>query len=251
MFFCAASIAEQITINWLNTDGTTNRTTSCTIGGDVILPYTPTKYGYTFQGWRANYIPIKYLESTGTQWIDTGYIPKYETKMEIQFVITQLQTRLGNASCPICGRSGFNYKNFGFFTPVNGVNTEMVFFANTSYTFNFGVLGKLITGIIDLPNGYIELSYDDVIYNKYLNMPLETYAYSLYLFQCNFAGVAGDSDAHIQIRSVRLKENDALVHDFIPVLDKDGTPCMYDRVEGKFCYNQGTGQFIAGPVIGE
>ena len=30
-----------------------------------------------------------------------------------------------------------------------------------------------------------------------------------------------------------------------------GTPCLYDKVERKFYYNAGTGQFIAGPVIGE
>ena len=34
-----------------------------------------------------------------------------------------------------------------------------------------------------------------------------------------------------------------------PVLDKNGTPCMYDNVTDQFFYNAGTGQFIAGPVI--
>ena len=46
-----------------------------------------------------------------------------------------------------------------------------------------------------------------------------------------------------------LYDNDVLVRDFIPVLDSNGTPCMLDKVEGKFYYNQGTGQFIAGPAI--
>ncbi len=36
---------------------------------------------------------------------------------------------------------------------------------------------------------------------------------------------------------------------FIPILDINGTPCMYDKVEDKFYYNAGTGQFIAGPAI--
>ena len=36
-----------------------------------------------------------------------------------------------------------------------------------------------------------------------------------------------------------------------PVLDKNGIPCMYDKVTDQFFYNQGTGQFIAGPVVTE
>ena len=54
-----------------------------------------------------------------------------------------------------------------------------------------------------------------------------------------------------KIYSCKLYDNDVLVRDFIPVLDKDGTPCMYDKVEKKFYYNAGTGQFIAGPMIEE
>ena len=46
-------------------------------------------------------------------------------------------------------------------------------------------------------------------------------------------------------------KNNVLVRDFIPVLDANGTPCMFDKVEGKFYYNQGTGNFIAGPILDE
>jgi hypothetical protein len=36
--------------------------------------------------------------------------------------------------------------------------------------------------------------------------------------------------------------------DLIPVIDKDGVACMYDKVSGEFFYNQGTGDFIAGNI---
>ena len=69
----------------------------------------------------------------------------------------------------------------------------------------------------------------------------------MYLFKCN-----GNSP-YVSIRIYRwiYESNGIKIRDFIPVLDKNGTPCMYDRVEKKFYYNQGTGQFIAGPVISE
>ena len=55
----------------------------------------------------------------------------------------------------------------------------------------------------------------------------------------------------IKIYYFKIYDNDVLVRDFIPVLDNYGTPCMYDKVERKFYYNAGTGDFIAGPIIGE
>ena len=85
IFMCTIARSDEITINWLNTDKTIDHTTTCTIGGDVILPQTPYKYGYTFNGWGANYIPIEYLESTGTQWIDTGYYPDKYTGVNTKF----------------------------------------------------------------------------------------------------------------------------------------------------------------------
>ncbi len=41
----------------------------------------------------------------------------------------------------------------------------------------------------------------------------------------------------------KIYDDGVLVRDFIPVLDKEGTPSMYDKVEKKFYYNQGTGEF--------
>ena len=55
----------------------------------------------------------------------------------------------------------------------------------------------------------------------------------------------------VRMYNFKIYDNDTLVRDFIPVLDDNGIPCMYDKVEDKFYYNMGTGQFIAGPVITE
>ena len=88
IFICTIARSDEITINWLNTDRTINHTTTCTIGGDVILPQTPYKYGYTFNGWAVNYIPIEYLESTGTQYIDTKMAYNHEYRKRTTWLIT-------------------------------------------------------------------------------------------------------------------------------------------------------------------
>ena len=44
----------------------------------------------------------------------------------------------------------------------------------------------------------------------------------------------------------KIWDDNILVRDYIPVLDYDMRPCMYDKVSGKFFYNQGTDEFLYG-----
>ena len=52
-----------------------------------------------------------------------------------------------------------------------------------------------------------------------------------------------------KIYNAKIYYNNELLHDFIPVLDYTSIPCMYDKVTEQFFYNQGTGQFAAGPEL--
>ncbi len=53
LFIATTAIAH--TINWY-VDGSVYHTTTCESGENIILPTQPEKYGYTFQGWKKNYI---------------------------------------------------------------------------------------------------------------------------------------------------------------------------------------------------
>lgn len=50
---CFGAYAEQITINW-GVDNKSYTTTTCEIGGDVVLPVV-SKRGYVFRGWKAEH----------------------------------------------------------------------------------------------------------------------------------------------------------------------------------------------------
>ena len=52
----------------------------------------------------------------------------------------------------------------------------------------------------------------------------------------------------MRIYSAQIKQGGELVRDFIPVIDKEGVACMYDKVSKEFFYNKGTGVFIAGNI---
>ena len=47
----------------------------------------------------------------------------------------------------------------------------------------------------------------------------------------------------------KIWENDILIRDFIPVKDTNDVVCLYDKVTKTYFYNQGSGSFIAGPVV--
>ena len=47
----------------------------------------------------------------------------------------------------------------------------------------------------------------------------------------------------MRISSARIRKSGVLVRDLIPVLDKNGVPCMLDRLTNNLYYNQGTGTF--------
>lgn len=56
IFIPVCVCAETINLDW-KVDGENYAQTSCETGGNVTLPNSPTKHGYTFQGWAQNLWP--------------------------------------------------------------------------------------------------------------------------------------------------------------------------------------------------
>ena len=245
IFMCIGAHAKTETINWYM-DGNTYATTQCETGSDIILPQTPYKYGYTFNGW-ASFTPIEYLESTGTQWIDTGVRGNMNYTYQIDFQQTDNNP----------------YRNWGVFetSAWGGPNMSSTYCgASNNFCIRFGINGM---NQLDLPQTdtnrhIIKISkgsvYWDGVYKGYSPGYQDglIFAYNPFLGTINPGGTTPVTNAHSKYYSYRVwNTNDVLIQDFIPVLDSNNVPCMFDKVEKKFYYNAGTGQFIAGPVITE
>ena len=247
IFICTIAYAH--TINW-HVGNTILQTATCDSGESITPPTAPTKYGYTFNGW-IGYTPIEYLESTGTQYIDTGvFLDKNYVKVELKDLV---YSKLPYSTCYVfCGATNLvstptlsnSIHNCANMIQGNmGDTTNKNFFANNS----------------SLETKYdISYEYSDNYYIVYLNEfrvegrytgSVQNTSASIYLYAFHELGKT------TWISKIRLggckiyTDENTLVRDFIPVLDKDGVPCMFDKVEKKFYYNAGTGQFIAGPVI--
>ena len=237
IFMCTIARADEITINWMNTDKTINHTTTCTIGGDVNVPI-PTKYGYTFNGWSANYIPIEYLESTGTQYIDTRIIGETGIKTKMKLLMTAL-----GAGCALGSLDGLRFQPVLMYNSNwdSVVGEDKLTGSVQAYTIYITDFISNVHGYKFYVNDELVIEGETVAYNKTANM---------FMFTRNDKGYIRHNMKG-RIYYTKIWQDDILVRDFIPVLDGNGVPCMYDKVENKFYYNQGTGQFIAGPVIGE
>lgn len=225
------------TLQWY-VDNDLYATTTCESGGDVTLPTAPTKYGYTFQGWTHEYKPVEYLVIPGrinntVAYIDTGIIPTNNTVFRVKLNMgnTTGDNLIGTGATISSGGyyNFFNYSQLIFFDIGNDTSGRVKggqFSNNTTYDFLVGM-----QYVKDYTTSNIIIGTERTVSYTPTNS-LKIYSNApgkLYLFQ--------------------IWENEQLVRDFIPVLDANNIPCLYDKVEGIYHYNTGPYNFYAGPII--
>ena len=240
LFIATTAIAH--TINWY-VDGSVYHTTTCESGEDVTPPTAPEKSGYTFKGWDVKYTVIEYLESTGTQWIDTGFISNQDTGVKTKTVFDSV---INNETMVFGSATVFNENAFEFY----------LWDSEPSFNYNNRNLQQGVkisvgdTIVVDWNKNIIKYSKNDEPYIQIMgNCGEFTTPYPMYIFANKRpTSITGGK---VKIYYFQIYDNDTLVRNFIPVLDSDGVPCMFDLVEHKFYYNAGTGDFIAGPIVGE
>ena len=226
------------TVDWY-VNGNVFHTITCDSGDDITPPTPPEKYGYTFQGWLA-YTPIEYLESSGTQWIDTLYKPNGLTSIEIEAQFLKI-----DAIYWIFGSRETASSNI-FTLGVNGPLNQYIFGYASNIGNGFSKIPEVDTNKHFFKHDKGACYIDKTRYD-YKTTDFQTQR-NLYLFANNYTTNMGKATARIY--SCRIYDNNILIRDFIPALDENEIPCMLDLIEKKFYYNAGAGDFIAGPIIG-
>ena len=243
IFICTIAYAH--TINW-HVGNTILEATTCDSGESITPPTAPYKYGYHFVKWTPYSAQIEYLESTGTQYIDTGVVATGGNTIETRITPTNQWFFVGSV-CTQVENIPDKTRNVVF---NRGSNTLYVQKGNNyDNSFDMRNFSSPMDIYLKTSNEYLVAKINNQILINNNNTPiLQTQTQSVKLGYDNWDGTFfKQKNYYIKI----WDNNDILVRDMIPVLDKDGVPCMYDRVEKKFYYNAGTGDFIAGPVIGE
>ena len=205
--------------------------------GSVMTAYEPYE-AHVESELPSEYQRVEYLESTGTQWIDTGIIPTTETVSQIKLKVLQ--------------SNGYNI--YGYYI---GQNVSYRFFlTNSRFYFDFpdksraqsisgtGVINEIYE--LELGNRYIKNLLND---NYYVKLSPSSFECSNSL-KLNNSGVS-TAFAKVYWYYVKIYEEDIPVRNLIPCYRRsDSKPGMYDTVSGTFYTNSGTGEFILGPAVG-
>lgn len=187
-------------------------------------------------GEKENYTELEYLETTGTQYINTEIKTKQSLKIECTFSGNQISTLLFG------GRKS------------NGENSLTWGFNNKTYAFSgFGgntQRNDTTINTIDNNKHTIVISNDlytiDGIDQILPNRRTFTEFYNIYLFTWNNSDTADTRCFKGKVYDFKVYDRDVLIQHLVPALDSENTPCMYDKVTQKFYYNNGTGDFLYG-----
>lgn len=206
-----------------------------------------------YVGRTITYTPIEYIESTGTQWINTGVLSNY-LQFECKFKMTTTPTVNGYLA------GAYNDGGTSNGTQANRYYALIFTVSNSSFIARSGNNTAINCGSFDS-------NIHTVIYNEYSTHAVKFDGTSkgtvadlttantmpVGLF-CNLTTSAtGVELGTCQMYYAKLTDTrtNTLIRDFIPVLDANNVACLYDKVTKTFYYNQGTGTFTAGSVTGD
>ena len=176
---------------------------------------------------------VEYLESTGTQWIDTGIRPAQNLSFAVEFNNLNVNVGYGNVFGSRLGSNNNEYQVTLYNGGSVGVGTRysgLRFYANEINTIIY--------------NGIDELNINGTV-KKIVPQSCELANGNILLFGISQNGVETQL-ANCRIYNVKFGN----VRDMIPVR-KGGVGYMYDRVSKQLFGNQGSGNFIVGPDVVE
>lgn len=182
---------------------------------------------------------VEYIESSGTQYIDTGFMPNQDTRVVVDIEITKQTTA---SVCIIGARvqsSSTAAEMFNFWSMNTGTTVRSDYFG-TNQSKSFSAVGNRLT--ID-KNKNVCTFDSNTLTNTAASgsVPL-----NLYVLTCNNAGAVNASyNVMAKLYACKIYDNGVLVRDYLPYYDANGVACLYDAVNDSFAYNAGSGVFTA------
>ena len=179
---------------------------------------------------------VSYIESTGTQYIDTGVKPSNSTKVDIKFMYNSLNGFVYGSRTSSSGSDAHEFiinASGLVFPQFDGQHSEVSSSYNKigeEYILSNSQSGAYI-------NGNLIKSYNTATFSS---------KHSMFLFGLNQNGTVEYRKFIGRLYYCKIYNGDTLVRDFVPVIDGSNIACLYDRVEKKCYYNAGTGTFSYG-----
>ena len=190
----------------------------------------------------SGFTPLVYIQSNGTQYIDTGMRANQNTRIVMDCQAHEIhkdgsfpfgvRTSVSSAAfCPAIMLANQVFYNFGAayqFADFSALYDRLVIDANKNVC---SFIGKTTA----------TLTLASATFTSASNIVIGTAAN---------AGVpyVGDNAWKGKIYSAQMYDNGTLVRDFVPCISNADTVGLYDLVEGKFYGSMGSGNFIGSEV---
>lgn len=176
----------------------------------------------------SGYTELEYIESTGTQYVNTGVIPSGNIRVQLTYNATAEGFIIASET--------------NWATNSYDVHTRLV------------VLGSEGTDWTNIFNQNITVDFNRNVYtdtagrSNTFNTTTVNNGLALFLFCSNRGGTPTDFIHAQLIGDTKIYDDDVLVRFYVPCTDPSGEVGLYDLIGGQFYSNAGTGAFIAGPA---
>ena len=182
----------------------------------------------------SGYTRLEYIESTGTQYIDTGVVPDANTKVECDFLAKTLD-------CGVFGaRIDYNSNAFTLFWSVT--NAAAIEIGNEF----FAIGSKAVVNkrcIVEMSATSFSLDGETLQTYSQTAIAPNVPIYIFWSSGASFSKLTG------RIYGFKIYKNATAVRDFIPCKNASGVVGLWDNVSSTFYANAGTGTFTAGPTL--
>ena len=174
---------------------------------------------WIFQFVPGGYTELEYIQANGNQYIDTGVSGANisEVVVDFQFTSSQSATEQEVAACI----AGGGKLQIGWYSN-SFITTGGASYSQTSYSAR--TIGTA--------------------------SPIGSPDKTLYLF-AQHEGNSASWKVKAKLYSCTIKSGGKLIRNFVPCKNQDGDIGMYDTIHSQFYANNGTGTFVAGPVVKE
>ena len=192
----------------------------------------------------SGYTPLEYIESTGSQYIDTGYIATSEN----QRVVCDVTFTATHVAQSICGSQNAS-SGMGTIIPHSLDGTTFDLYCAGGFPIK--VAGSLNTRYaldITANQGTMTASINGTQYSGTYSGTIIS-GHAIAVFANNVGGSYNQVINGLRMWGLSLYDNGVEVRAFVPAMRTSGEVGLIDTLTGMFYGNAGSGVFIAGPVI--
>ncbi len=192
----------------------------------------------------SEYQQVEYIESTGTQYINTLITPTENLEFELESQV-------------ISSDHSQRYRHI-LGSRISGGNNDFAIMVDTQndYTYRLeygGITGGnvILANTTSLQKNKIEFKNRTLTINSINYGTAQEFSFTsnipIYIFALNHGNTADLRNLNLRLFRLKFYKEGNILRDFVPCYRKsDNVVGLYDLVEDKFYVNQGTGNFLKG-----